>query len=327
MKWRSVIDRYVFHWCIARGLRDLTTAAYRDAIWQFRRYVHDHCGDAVPEQVDVDHVLDYLIYLKEKRGNQACTRNRVVTILRGFYRCLVSRLKMQPQDNPMAQLGPVKKAPHKIPAILSRREVKRLLKAPRTDTILGLRDRALLTLLCATGIRASECADLKDQHVDLDMRLIYVTGKGGHQRSVAVGPNVTKTLARYRAARGRVGRNAAFFKSRRGGGLTRYAIYERVKTYAHRARIRKHVTPHTLRHTCATHLVSSGEDLIRVRDLLGHQCLSSTQLYLHVTARDLREAADNHPIEELVDTVDTILPIRGMRFQHPPGTEFAFGAT
>ena len=145
-----------------------------------------------------------------------------------------------------------------------------------------------------------------------------MTGKGGHQRSIPLNLKVVKSLKAYRQVRRDVPLCGTFFRSRAGKALLRGAIYERVRTHARRARIVKRVSPHTLRHTFATHLVRAGVGLVTIRDLLGHRLITSTQIYLHVTAEDLRAAAASHPIERLAPTVEFLLPNVKLPLQYAP---------
>jgi site-specific recombinase XerD len=203
---------------------------------------------------------------------------------------------------------------------LSEKEVGALLDAPGTDTVLGLRDRAILAVLYGTGIRASECSGLREQDLDLsdDQPTIRVTGKGGHQRTVPLNARVLAALTLYRTARGPRSATQGVFESRRHRSMSRGAIYERVRHWSQHAKIAKTISPHRLRHTFATHLVRAGVKLVTIRDLLGHRSICSTQIYLHVTAMDLREAADRHPIQRLAPMVMQLLPTAKLPIQHPP---------
>ncbi len=144
---------------------------------------------------------------------------------------------------------------------------------------------------------------------------IQVTGKGGHQRRLPLNATVSKALLNYKNARGPLSPDSAFFRSRNKRGISRNAIYERVRTHARKAHIHKRVSPHKLRHTFATHLVKRGVPLVTIRDMLGHRTITSTQIYLHVTADDLRDAADRHPIKQLAPIVKDILPFSRLPFQ------------
>jgi site-specific recombinase XerD len=239
-------------------------------------------------------------------------------VLKNFYRAIVAMGHLEPTANPLAHFPKMKAKPRKLPVVLSTEEVQNLLASPPKDIVLGLRDRAILAILYGTGIRASECATLTEEGVDLAANTVRVVGKGGHERTIPLNPKVAESLQAYRQAREDVLPREAFFRSRTGKGMSRGAIYERVRTHARRARISKRVSPHTLRHTFATHLVRVGESLVTIRDLLGHRLITSTQIYLHVTAEDLRSAAANHPIARLAPTVEFLLPNVKLPMQYAP---------
>jgi len=218
-------------------------------------------------------------------------------------------------DNPLVSFPSIKAVPRKLPIALSSDQVSRLLGEPKPDTVIGLRDRALLALLYGTGIRASECASLRNSSVDLKQLTITVQGKGGHERSVPLNPELAELLRAYVAARGPALNNAPFFRSRFGRPLSRGGVYERVRTWGQRSRVGIPLSPHRIRHTFATHLVRAGVGLVTIRDLLGHRLITSTQIYLHVTADDLRAAAARHPISRLLDTVKHLIVPGPLPFQ------------
>lgn len=308
MKWDYWICLYTETHCTARGLRATTIAAYKATLRQFRDFLHVHYPQMGPDQVRVRHALEYLEHLRVVRNNSESALNRQVTILKNFYRAMVAMDHLAPEDNPLVHFPKIKSSPRKLPVVLTSDEVRKLLVVPADNTIIGLRDRAILTLLYGTGIRVSECAGLKEGEVDLENEEIHVTGKGGHQRCLPLNDKVVRALRLYRQVRGTVSPYVAFFQSRLGQGLSRNAIYERVRTHARRAKIPKAISPHKLRHTFASHLVKAGVGIVTIRDLLGHRQISSTQIYLHVTAHDLREAARRHPIVHLASFVDDLLP-------------------
>jgi integrase/recombinase XerD len=318
MKWDYWTCLYTQTHCTARGLSVSTIAAYQATLQQFRAYAREHLEDRGPDQITARDVLEYIEHLRRARDNGAAAVNRQVTILKNFYRAVVAMGHLEPRANPMAHFPRIKASPRKLPVVLSDEEVRLLLDTPARDTILGLRDRALLTLLYGTGIRASECAHLREEDVDLNERTIRVTGKGGHQRILPLNDAVTEALNVYRKARDPGKPPDAFFRSRSKKGLTRNGVYERVRCYARRAGIHKRVSPHQLRHTFATHLVKAGVGLVTIRDLLGHRLITSTQIYLHVTAVDLREAADAHPIRRLAPRIEHLLPNVKLPFQPAP---------
>jgi integrase/recombinase XerD len=314
MKWDYWICLYTSTHCVARGLRSSTIAAYKATLNQFRVYAESRFG-IEPDQVAACHGLMYLEHLREERNNHASAVNRQVTILKNFYKAMVAMGYLDHSKNPFIAFPKIKAAACKLPIFLNDEEVGRILVQPSDKTILGLRDRAILALLYGTGIRASECASLTEENVDLIDQTIQVTGKGGHQRQLPLNSTVAKALANYRNVRGPLSPASCFFRSRNRKGISRNAIYERVRMHAREARIHKRVSPHKLRHTFATHLVKRGVPLVTIRDMLGHRMITSTQIYLHVTADDLRQAADRHPIKELAPIVKDILPFSRLPFQ------------
>jgi site-specific recombinase XerD len=315
MTWRYWISLYIRTHCVARGLRPLTLAAYEAALTQFSEWLRVSRAARSPDRVTSRDVLEYLQHLREARGNGDAAVNRQLAILRSFYRAIVAMGHLEPTNNPLAGFPSIKAVPRKLPVSLAPEQVSRLLVEPKTDTIIGLRDRALLALLYGTGIRATECASLHCGQVDLTRLTITVHGKGGHERTIPLNPQLAQVLQAYERARGLALPTAPFFRSRFGGALSRGAVYERVRTWGQRSRVGIPLSPHRLRHTFATHLVRAGVGLVTIRDLLGHRQITSTQIYLHVTAEDLRAAAARHPIGALLATVEHLLPATRLPFQ------------
>lgn len=318
MKWPYWITLYTQTHCTARGLRPKTIAAYEAALRQFHEYVRVVLNDKAPDALTARDLLEYVQHLRDVRRNGDSAVNRTVTILKNFYRAMVAMGYLDSPNNPMAAFPTVKTARRKLPVTYNAEEVEKLLSLPPDDTVLGLRDRAILALLYGTGIRASECSSLAEGDVDLRGCTVTVSGKGGHERSVPLNERVVAAMSQYRHHRGPAVAKAPFFRSRRGNGMSRGAIYERVRSWGHRARIARRVSPHRLRHTFATHLVQAGVNIVTIRDLLGHKLITSTQVYLHVTAEDLRSAAEKHPIGRLLQTVDHLLADVTLPFQYAP---------
>jgi site-specific recombinase XerD len=315
MKWTYWIELYIRTHCVARGLRPLTLAAYEAALVQFREWVRTTRADRAPDELAARDVLAYLEHLRTVRHNGPGAVNRAVVILRRFYRAIVAMGHLEERSNPLRNFPSIKAAPRKLPVTISSDQARRLLDEPREDTVIGLRDRAILALLYGTGIRASECATLHNGQVDLDQLTITVDGKGGHQRTIPLSPQLAQVLRLYVEARGAALATAPFFRSRFGRRLSRTSIYERVRTWGRRSRLGVALSPHRLRHTFATHLVRAGVGLVTLRDLLGHRLITSTQIYLHVTVDDLRSAVARHPIRRLLDTVKHLLAPGPLPFQ------------
>ncbi|HPO07954.1 MAG TPA: tyrosine-type recombinase/integrase [bacterium] len=319
MKWAAWIQQYIEVHCLARGLSPKTMKAYQETLEGFQKYVQFRLEDRNPDELTAKDVLGYVDHLRRERHNGASAVNRQVTILRNFYRAMVAMDYLDARSNPLANFPKIKAAAKKLPVFLNEEEVQKLLATPRIDTVMGLRDRALLTLLYATGIRATECAGMTESDVNLEDQTIRVMGKGGNERSIPLNDEVVRVLKQYRLARGILPRQEGFFRSRSGRGMSRYALFERVRKFGRLARIPKVLSPHRMRHTFATHLVKAGVNLVTIRDLLGHRCITSTQIYLHTTAEDLRHAVNRHPVERLINRIEDLLPCGKVPFQWAPG--------
>ncbi|MGB5165157.1 MAG: tyrosine-type recombinase/integrase [Woeseiaceae bacterium] len=318
MMWQYWIELYTRTFCGARGLSPKSIAAYAATLKQFREYARIVLDDKPPDRITTQDALRYLQHLRDDRMNGASAVNRTATVLRSFYRAMVAMGHLETRDNPMQGLPSIKATPQKQPGFLKIEEVERLLIAPPDDTIIGLRDRAMLVLFYGTGIRASECSHLREGDVDFDHGTVTVVGKGGHERTVPMNDAVVDAMLLYRHHRGPALPRAPFFRSRLGNGMSRGAIYQRVRYWGHRAKIRQRISPHRLRHTFATHLVHKGVNVVTIRDLLGHKQVTSTQIYFHSTAHDLREAANKHPISNLMETIEHLLPDVRLPFQYAP---------
>lgn len=317
MKWDYWLTLYIQTHCAARGLATRTMGAYRADLDHFRAWVEARL-EKDPDEVTAAEIMAFVTYLRKERGNGDARVSRVVVVLRGFYRAMVAMGQLEQRDNPMLPFPRLRSRPVKLPVVLSGEEMGRLLATPDRGTVLGLRDRAIILLLYGTGIRASECSTLIEEDVDLEEGTIRVVGKGGHVRAVPLNEEVVKTLQAYREQRGERDPRRPFFESRTGKGMSRGAVYERVRTHSRRAGVRKRVSPHVIRHTFATDLVRAGVSLVTIRDLLGHRCISSTQVYLHVTASELRDAADAHPIRQMSAFLEELLPEVKLPLQRGP---------
>lgn len=227
----------------------------------------------------------------ECEGVAPSTVARKVACLRSFYRHL-RREGLQEHD-PTADLrGPRK--PQRLPHVLSRGDVARLLEQPRGADPLAVRDRALLELMYACGLRASEAVGLELRDVDLEEGLLCARGKGAKERIVPIGRKAVTALAVYRqgARTALVGERVCtrMFVNRRGSGLTRQGLYKIVQGHARSAGLQDRMSPHTLRHSFATHLLAGGCDLRSLQEMLGHADLATTQVYTHLTADRLKDA-------------------------------------
>jgi integrase/recombinase XerD len=285
---------------LERGLSRNTLEAYRTDLQQFGVWLDEHAHSAL--EVTHTQLTEFIGQLGTgERGKgkavAPATVQRKVACLRSFYRHL--RREEILEHDPTAELRAPRSA-HKLPQVLSRAEVKRLLDAPRGTEPRALRDRALLELMYACGLRASEAIGLDVADVDLEDGVLRAEGKGSKERLVPVGRTAVSAVRVY-LERGRprlVGDRAEtrLFVNSRGTGLTRQGLYKIVQRHAASAGLAGRMSPHTLRHTFATHLLAGGCDLRSVQEMLGHADIATTQIYTHLSAERLKGAYfEAHP--------------------------------
>jgi integrase/recombinase XerD len=278
---------------LERGLSRNTLEAYRSDLLQFGEYLRRHQLDAL--HADHGAIAAFLSELaaggEERAPVAATTLGRKVACLRSFYRHL--RREGAIEHDPTAELhGPRK--PQRLPRVLTREEVARLLKQPHGADPLTIRDRALLGLMYACGLRASEAVGLDLADVDLEEGILRARGKGSKERLVPIGRAALAELGRYcRFARPVLAgsqSHSRLFLNRRGVGLTRQGLYKIVQGYARSAGLADKMSPHTLRHSFATHLLAGGCDLRSLQEMLGHADLATTQVYTHLSSDRLKDA-------------------------------------
>ncbi|HEV2998174.1 MAG TPA: site-specific tyrosine recombinase XerD [Solirubrobacteraceae bacterium] len=284
---------------LERGLSQNTLEAYRTDLEQLGEFLERR--GVGPLEVDHGDLAAFLAELA--RGGELrapvgpATLQRKAACLRSFYRHL-RREEMIAHD-PTAELrGP--RASQRLPRVLSRDEVERLLREPKGTEPPALRDRAVLELMYACGLRVSEAVGVELADVDLEEGVLRARGKGSKERLVPVGSEAVRAVRVYcergRPARVGVRVESRLFVNRRGGGLTRQGLYKVIQGHARRAGLEGKMSPHTLRHTFATHVLAGGCDLRSLQEMLGHADLATTQIYTHLSADRLKEAYFNaHP--------------------------------
>jgi integrase/recombinase XerD len=276
-----------------RGLSRNTLEAYRSDLLQFGAFLRRRGADVLAaEHADLAAFLSELAAGGEDRAPVApATLQRKAACLRSFYRHL--RREGELHHDPTADLRAPRKS-QKLPQVLSRAEVARLLSAPRGMDPGTLRDRALLELMYACGLRASEAIGLEVADVDLDAGILRARGKGAKERIVPIGREAVLATRLYldRARPALVGLRdePRLIVNRRGSGLTRQGLYKIVQRYARAAGLDGRMSPHTLRHTFATHLLAGGCDLRSLQEMLGHADIATTQIYTHLSAERLKDA-------------------------------------
>lgn len=296
-----------------RGLSEATQASYSRDLKQYITYLQDKQIDDY-RQVTRAGILLYFAYLKEQ-GKAPATIQRVSVTLRAFFQYLLRERRID--QNPFVMLE-VPKAEKKQPQTLTVEETERLLETPQPETPLGLRDKAMLELLYATGIRVSELISLNTADVNLALQFLRCSGERGKERIIPFGGVTAEWLDRYL----REGRthlipneqdNPALFPNRRGERISRQGFWKVIKRYGQEAGISADITPHTLRHSFAVHLLERGADVWSVQELLGHADASTIQMYVSRTKTNLKTVYDAfHPRAkrepEAQETTDDVSP-------------------
>jgi integrase/recombinase XerD len=272
---------------VEKGLAPNSLEAYRRDL--------EHFAAVNPGKVaDLEGIRRYLDGLFQD-GLSGSSVARKLTTLRNFYRFLVAegRLAVDPTEHLTSP-----RQWRNLPKYLNHEEIERLLRAPDDSRPTGVRDRAMLELLYATGLRVSELCKVRTAEIDLDYGVLRTMGKGNKQRMVPVGSSAVGSIRKYLAgSRGSLlkGRTSPYlFVTARGGPLTRLAFWKALRGHGRKAGIFHHLSPHVLRHSFATHLLEGGADLRSVQTMLGHADISTTQIYTHVMRSRLRRTVDEH---------------------------------
>ena len=288
------ITRFIERLWLKQGVSKHTSAAYQTDLRSFQKFLTAHYKTTVLA-ADQQHLERYLLW-RRQQGLSPRSTSRALSALKKFYQYAIAERFIR--VDPTAQLMRPKQ-PQAIPHSLSEAEVDALLNAPHTEDPVQLRDKAMLEVLYATGLRVTELVHLTVDQVHFQQELVRVIGKGNKERLVPLGEEAIDWLNKYLQH----GRETLYakpgdwvFVTRRGGPLTRQAFWHRIRYYAQQADIRSHLSPHTLRHAFATHLLNHGADLRVLQMLLGHSDLSTTQIYTHVARERLQQLhATHHP--------------------------------
>ncbi|MAS02116.1 MAG: site-specific tyrosine recombinase XerD [Gammaproteobacteria bacterium] len=286
-----LIDNFIDELWLEKGLSKNTLTAYRNDIQTFSNW---YKGSSLLEVERVD-LLDYLAD-RLKQGFSSRSTARSLSSLRAFYSHLTVRHNLKEDPTSRVESPKLGKS---LPKTLSEEEVERLIQAPDVDDDIGLRDRAMLELIYACGLRVSELISLDILNINLRQGVIRVIGKGEKERLVPMGEEALHWIERYiNKSRPNFikadNKITEVFLSKRGKAMTRQTFWYRLKEYAQLASINKELSPHTLRHAFATHLINHGADLRTVQLLLGHSSLSTTQIYTEVARHRMKELHNEH---------------------------------
>ncbi len=290
----DLLDEFCDLLWLEDGLARNTLESYRRDLRKYASWLKHAAEKTLLESNHID-LQGYLAYMHQTEKSKSSTAARRLSTLRRFYQFLLRQGRIS-ADPTLRLESP--KLPRSLPKTLSEANVEALLNAPRVDEPLGQRDRAMLETLYATGLRVSELVSLPMVAVSLDMGVVRVMGKGGKERLVPLGDEAMDWLKRYfsearpQLLHGRV--SDAVFVTQRGAAMTRQMFWYLIKRHAKQAGIDGALSPHTLRHAFATHLLNHGADLRVVQMLLGHSDISTTQIYTHVARERLKELHQKH---------------------------------
>jgi integrase/recombinase XerD len=296
MKWNNALRDFEHYLKIERGLSNHTVVNYRLDVQKLISYLEQHNHSETPTEIETDHVKSFLYELAKSVNTR--TQSRVISGLRSFFDYLI--FENYRNSNPLEQIE-APKIGRKLPDTLSVKEIDKIVAAIDLSHPLGERNRAIIETLYSCGLRVSELTDLKLSDLFLDEGFIKVNGKGNKQRFVPIGEHTQKFINLYRQhARSLLKIKPlhidTLFLNQNGRQLTRAMIFTIVKTFAQKAGIRKSISPHTFRHSFATHLLENGADLRAIQVMLGHESITTTEIYMHVDRSHLKEVMTNfHP--------------------------------
>jgi len=298
-KRRANMDRtlkdYIYYVSVEKGLAKNTLESYRRDLSGYLSYLRQ-AGITAMEDSSRGNIAGYLLSLKQS-GKATTTLSRNLSSIRSFYNYLFQEKMIA--ENPASEMESPK-ITKKLPRVLSLQEMDLLLEQPDQLHVTGVRDKAMLEVIYATGIRVSELISLDTGDINLDAGFIRCLGKGSKERIIPLGSVAARNVDRYliegRPKLVRQKGEDALFINQHGKRLTRQGFWKILKQYARTAGISKEITPHTMRHSFATHLLENGADLRSVQEMLGHADISTTQIYTQVTRRKLRDVYEKaHP--------------------------------
>ncbi|MEB3102753.1 site-specific tyrosine recombinase XerD [Ferviditalea candida] len=290
------LQAFIHYLSVERGLARNTLESYERDITHYLEYLKT-LGVSSLQQTAKSHITGYMLKLKQL-GRASSTMSRNMVSIRAFYQFLVRERLLEKDPSLNMEVPKLEK---RLPKVLSVDEVERLLEAPVISNAGGMRDKAMLELLYATGIRVSELISLDVDDVNLAMGFVRCTGKGSKERIIPIGKIASRWLNDYiQGMRLKLLKKSkaepALFANHLGTRMTRQGFWKIIKKYALESGIHKEITPHTLRHSFATHLLENGADLRAVQEMLGHADISTTQIYTHVTTKKMKEVYDmTHP--------------------------------
>jgi integrase/recombinase XerD len=291
----QLVDQYVNYLLVEKGLAKATIESYSADLAKYMKFLKSHKIRVISDS-DSALILKYLLYLR-KEGISIRSRGRHLVTLRGFYRFLVQEKVLSKDPARMIDLP---KSGLKLPDVLNVDEITTILNAPDANSFKGLRDAAMLELLYAAGLRVSELINVKLQDINLEVGFVRALGKGSKERVVPIGSHAKQRISDYLSnSRPFLLKNHVshfLFVAQAGKPMTRQAFWKLLKKYGLQAGINREITPHSFRHSFASHLLEGGADLRSVQMMLGHVDISTTQIYTHVARDHLKRLHEKyHP--------------------------------
>lgn len=285
---KNLVEEFLNYLNVERGLASNTISAYRRDLAKYIKYLEAKKITSF-RPVKRSDITNFMLSLKDK-GLNSNSISRALVAIKMLHRFLVNERYLKDDVTSVMALPKLWK---RLPEVLSSEEVEKLVNSPNLRTVQGVRDKAALELMYATGMRVSEIAGLKLADLNLDMGFVKCIGKGQKERIIPLGSYASRALTRYiDKARPKLLKQKdddALFLSRLGKKVSRQTFWKTIKAYAREARIKKEISPHTLRHSFATHLLEGGADLRTVQEMLGHSDISTTQLYTHINKERLKQ--------------------------------------
>jgi integrase/recombinase XerD len=282
----DLADKFINYLIIERGLADNTILSYSRDLTRFLKFLNTR--GLSPARVSLREITEYTSALRKSLSARSIARN--ISAIKAFFRFLVMDGKIESSP---ARLLEAPRQAQRLPGVLSRDEVDRLLSQPDISSVKGRRDRAMLEVLYASGLRVSELVGLKLSNINLEAGFLRTMGKGSKERLVPMGEKALKALKDYllngRLSLNKSGSSPFVFLNASSRPLTRQGFWKLIKKHGIKAGIIKNITPHTLRHSFASHLLEAGADLRSVQVMLGHEDITTTQIYTHVTMTRLKE--------------------------------------
>ncbi len=281
---KLILEEFETFLITERGARENTVSAYINDIRQFLNFVK-----VKPEDVNYSHIREFIKNLKIM-GAETSTIQRKLSSLKVFFRWLLEEEKIKTDPTEKVEFPKMKR---KLPDVLSVDEIFAIIETPDTTSFTGIRDRSMLEVLYGAGLRISELLSLKMDSIDIKEGFVFVTGKGGKERGIPLGEEACSWVDYYiKKARPHFlkdKRSYFLFLNRYGNRISRMGFWKILKKYVKKAGIEKRVTPHTFRHSFATHLLMGGADIRSIQEMLGHSALSTTEIYTHIEKKYLRE--------------------------------------